>query len=75
MFCIQSGGLDQTAYDCSAVDALIVVSRVELAQYSPFYLDVPAAVAIAGPILLLMGVAFVFRMVRKYLESENEKEV
>lgn len=75
MFCIQSGGFDQTAYDCSAVDALIVVSRVELAQYSPFYLDAAGAVAIAGPLLLLMGVAFVLRMVRKYLESEDEKEV
>lgn len=74
MFCVQSGGLDQTPYDCNAVDALIVVSRVELSQLSPFYLDIPSATAIGGSILLLMGVAFVLRLVRKYLESEGQVE-
>jgi hypothetical protein len=73
MFCVQSGGVDQTSYDCNAVDALIVVSRVELSQLSPFYLDVASAVAIGGPILMLMAVAFVLRMIRKYLETENDK--
>lgn len=42
--------------------------------YSPFWMDEGSAVAIGGAILLVMAVAFVFRMARKSLESEKESE-
>lgn len=71
MFCIQSGGVDRVSYDCTAVDALMVMSRTELVQHSPFYLDIVDAQAIALPILLVLSVAFLFRMIRKYLEDEG----
>lgn len=50
------------------MDALIVVTRVELAQYSPFYLDTQSAVEIAGATLLIMSVAFVLRQIIKSLD-------
>lgn len=75
MFCIKTGGVDQTAYDCNQVDALLVISKTELSQLSPFYLDQISAVAIGGAILMIMAVAFVLRLIRKSLESSNESEI
>ena len=74
MYCIAPTGIDRTPVDCAQVDALIVVDRTELAQFSPFYLDQVAAVAIGQAMLLVMSVAFLFRMVRKYLEGSSSNE-
>ena len=71
MFCLKYVGQTFQEASCSDQDALIVMTREELAQHSPFYLDIPAAIEISGAILLVMGVAFVLRMVRKYLESDD----
>lgn len=71
MYCIASEG-STTQVSCDTPDALIVISRVELAQMTPFYLDNQSAVAISGAMLMAMAVAFVLRCVRNYLEKESE---
>lgn len=72
MYCMQSTQGSYVEVSCDTPDAFVVLTRVELAQYSPFYMDTESAVAIGGAILMVMAVAFVFRMVRKFLETENE---
>jgi hypothetical protein len=69
MFCIQTQ-IDGSyrPIDCNSAD-LLVVTRAELAQMSPFYLDPQSAVEIAGSILMVMSVAFVLRYIRKSLET------
>ena len=54
---------------CETPDALVVMTRVELAQYSPFYMDTESAVAISGAILMAMATAFVLRHVRTFLSE------
>lgn len=61
--------------DCSQPDALLVLSRLELQQLSPFYLDIESATAIGGAVLLVMAVAFLLRAARKALETEKETEL
>lgn len=53
----------------------VVMSGAEFRSVAqgPFYLDEAAAVAIGGAILLVMAVAFVFRSVRKSLESSESE--
>jgi len=75
MFCISFDGLDRVGVPCTDPTALIVMNRVELAQYSPFYLDIESAGAIGGAFLMVMAVAFVFRLIRKSLESSESSEL
>lgn len=73
MYCMQPGVETITEVSCDQPDALVVVTRLELEQYSPFYLDPESAMAIGGAILLVMAVAWSLRAVRKALEtSESE---
>jgi hypothetical protein len=69
VFCLKFNGSAYQEVSCEMPDALIVVTRVELAQMSPFYLDPESAVEIASAILMIMAVAFVLRQVRKSLEN------
>ena len=68
MYCINPESSVEVS--CDASNALIVVTRIELAQLSPFYLDIESAVEIGGALLMVMTVAYVLRQARKYLESE-----
>lgn len=72
MYCIQGNGSAYSEAPCSDPDALVVVTRLELAQMTPFYLDIESAVEISGALLMVMAVAFVLRQIRKYLEKESE---
>ncbi|WP_238592415.1 hypothetical protein [Comamonas testosteroni] len=58
---------------CDTPDAYVVMTRVELAQHSPFYMDNESAVAISGAMLMAMAVAFVLRQVRNSLSSKEEE--
>ncbi|KLO60137.1 hypothetical protein AA671_11500 [Delftia tsuruhatensis] len=73
MYCIQPGAQQQIEVSCDTPGALLVITRLELAQLSPFYLDLESAVEISGAMLMAMAVAFVLRQVRKYLESKEEE--
>ena len=74
MYCMQSGTATITEVSCDTPDALVVLTRVELAQYSPFYLDPESAGAIGGALLLVMATAWGMRAIRKTLEASNESE-
>lgn len=67
MYCIHQNAQGFQEVSCDTPDALVVLTRVELAQYSPFYMDIESAVAIGGAILLVMSVAFVLRLIRQAL--------
>lgn len=73
MYCLQHNGAAYSEASCDDPEALVVVTRIELAQMSPFYLDIESAVEISGALLMVMAVAFVLRQIRKYLESEREE--
>lgn len=73
MYCLKHDGSTYSEVSCDTPDALVVVTRVELATHSPFYLDNVSALEIAGASLMVMAVAFVLRQIRKYLESEREE--
>ena len=72
MYCLTHNGSTYSEASCDDPDALVVVTRVELAQMTPFYLDLESAVEISGALLMVMAVAFVLRQIRKYLETESE---
>lgn len=72
MFCIVHDGQDFQETPCSDPEAWLVMTREELAQHSPFYLDIESAVEISGALLFAMAVGFVLRMVRKSLEQHDE---
>ena len=72
MYCMQPDVSTVTEVPCDAPGALIVMTRLELQQQSPFYLDIESAAAIGGAVLLVMAVAFVLRAARKTLEPESE---
>lgn len=72
MFCIVHDGQDFREAPCSDPEAWLVMTREELAQHSPFYLDIESAVEISGALLFAMAVGFVLRMVRKSLEQHDE---
>lgn len=74
MYCMDPVATTVTVVDCGQPDALIVVTRLELQQFSPFYLDPDAAMEIGGAILYVMAVAFVIRMAVKALATSEEKE-
>jgi hypothetical protein len=73
MFCFQLDGPNYSEVSCDTPDAFVAVTRVELAQLSPFYLSIESAVEIGGAILMVMAVAFLLRLVRKSLESKDEE--
>ncbi|WP_404302691.1 hypothetical protein [Alicycliphilus denitrificans] len=70
MYCLHHDGQSYAEVSCDTPDALIVVTRLELAQMSPFNLDPQSAVEIGGALLMVMAVAWLLRQARKYLESE-----
>lgn len=71
---MQPGTTTITEVPCDQPDALIVVTRLELQQYSPFYLDNESATAIGGAVLLVMAVAFVLRVASKALTTSEKEE-
>lgn len=73
MYCIQPGAQQQVEVSCDTPDALLVITRLELAQLSPFYLDLESAVEISGAMLMAMAVAFVFRQALNSLSSREEE--
>jgi len=72
VFCIVHDGQYFQEAPCSNPEAWLVMTQQELAQHSPFYLDIESAVEISGALLLAMGTGFVLRMVRKSLEQHDE---
>lgn len=73
MYCMRPDTSTVIEVSCDTPDALVVLSRVELAQYSPFYLDPESAMAIGGAILLVMAAAWSLRAVRKALETKESE--
>ena len=73
MYCVLVTSQTYQEVSCDTPDAYLVMTRVELAQYSPFYMDTESAVAISGAMLMAMAVAFVFRQARNYLSSKEEE--
>jgi len=72
MFCVNEN-LIETA--CENPNAWLVLTRQELENFrSPFYLDTESAVLISSASLLLLGVCFVFRVIRKQLETKESEE-
>lgn len=74
MFCIAHDAQALQEVSCDTPDAYLVITRVELAQLSPFYMSIESAVEISGAMLMAMAVAFVFRQVRNYLEKEERND-
>ncbi len=74
MYCMRSDTATVTEVSCDTPDALVVLTRVELVQYSPFYLDPESAGQIGGALLLVMAVAWCMRQLRKSLEVTKESE-
>jgi hypothetical protein len=68
VFCIKLKGSTYQEVSCDIPDSFLVVTRVELVQMSPFYLDTQSAVEIVGATLMIMAVAFVLRQIRKSLD-------
>ena len=73
MYCMQPATPTITEVSCDTPDALVVLTRVELAQHSPFYLDPESASAIGGALLLVMAAAWCMRAVRKTLETKESE--
>lgn len=74
MYCMQPDTFTITEVSCETPGALVVMTPLELQQYSPFYLDPESAGAIGGALLLVMAAAWGLRAVRKTLESKPESE-
>ena len=74
MFCLIHDGASYQEVPCDTPDSWVVMTHVELAQHSPFYMDIESAVAIGGALLMVMAVAFVLRQITNYLRSKDEDE-
>ena len=74
MFCLIHDGASYQEVSCDTPDSWVVMTHVELAQRSPFYMDIESAVAIGGALLMVMAVAFVLRQITNYLRSKDEDE-
>ena len=74
MFCLIHDGASYQEVSCDTPDSWVVMTHVELAQHSPFYMDIESAVAIGGSLLMVMAVAFVLRQITNYLRSKDEDE-
>ena len=73
MYCVLVTSQTYQEVSCDTPEAYLVMTRVELAQHSPFYMDTESAVAISGAMLMAMAVAFVLRQVRNALSSKEEE--
>ena len=73
MFCIAHDAQTVTEVSCDTPDAYLVITRVEMAQLSPFYMSIESAVEISGAMLMAMAVAFLLRQVRNALSSKEEE--
>lgn len=74
MFCLIQRGPFYLEVSCDTPGSWVVMTHVELAQHSPFYMDIESAVAIGGALLSVMAVAFVLRQIANYLRSKDEDE-
>ena len=74
MFCLIHNGASYQEVSCDTPESWVVMTHVELAQHSPFYMDIESAVAIGGALLMVMAVAFVLRQLAIYLRSKEEEE-
>ena len=74
MFCLIHDGASYQEVSCDTPESWDVTTHVELAQHSPFYMDIESAVAIGGALLMVMAVAFVLRQITNYLRSKDEDE-
>lgn len=74
MFCLIHDGASYQEMSCDTPESWVVMTHVELAQRSPFYMDIESAVAIGGALLMVMAVAFVLRQITNYLRSKDEDE-
>jgi hypothetical protein len=74
MFCLIHDGASYQEVSCDTPESWVVMTHVELAQHSPFYMDIESAVAIGGALLMVMVVAFVLRQITNYLRSKDEEE-
>lgn len=74
MFCLIHDGASYQEVSCDTPDSWVVMTHVELAQHSPFYMDIESAVAIGGALLMVMAVAFVLRQITNYLRSKDEDD-
>lgn len=74
MFCLSQDGSTYTQVSCDVPDALLVVTRVELAHMSPFAMDIGSALAIGGAMLTSMAVAWVLRLARLSLGAVDSAE-
>ena len=74
MFCLIHDGARYQEVSCDTPESWVVLTHVELAQRSPFYMDIESAVAIGGALLMVMAVAFVLRQITNYLRSKDEDE-
>ena len=74
MFCLIHDGANYQEVSCDTPESWVVMTHVELAQRSPFYMDIESAVAIGGALLMVMAVAFVLRQITNYLRSKDEDE-
>lgn len=73
MYCMRADSSTITEVSCDTPDALVVLTRLELVQYSPFYLDPESAGQIGGALLLVMAVAWCMRQLRKSLETKESE--
>lgn len=72
MFCLRPYTMQVVS--CDLPDVYYVMTKAELDQQktlTPFVLDNESAVLLSGALLLIMAVAFVFRQIRKSLETEE----
>lgn len=67
--------VEQPQPQVCAADQYILVTQAEAQSFSPFEMDIESAAAISGAVLLLWGVAFVFRAARKSLETSESSEL
>ena len=74
MFCLIHDGASYKEVSSDTPESWVVMTHVELAQHSPFYMDIESAVAIGGALLMVMAVAFVLRQITNYLRSKDEDE-
>ena len=73
MYCVLTDGSSFTEVPCDTPNGLIVMTRVELAQHSPFYMDTESAGAIGGALLLVMAVAWGLRQLRQTLSLKESE--
>ena len=68
MYCLHHDGQSYSEVSCDIPDALIVVTRLELAQMSPFNLDPESAVAIGGAMLMVGRIRYAEPKAAKFLK-------